>query len=196
MNADVIAAKQRRQLVARFPECAFWKVQLGTSLARQGKSVEAVEWLEQGLSSLPYDLNGQFILARTLAQLGRMDQAINGLRYLLTLAPDHLPAQSTLGRALLQTGNAEEAAIYLRRVLKWQRLNPEAHFNMGVALLALDKPDKAADLFRQALELDPNHAGAKESLAANGGRRKARQAPGRLDPDISCPPPCGLYIAV
>ena len=163
---EAAASSQWRTLATGAPEWAFWKLRLGTSLARQGKSVEAAEYLEQGLSALPYDLDGQLSLARTLAQLGKMDQAISRLRYLLTLSPDHLPAQNTLGRALLQTGHPEEAAIHLRRVLKWQRSSPEAHFNMGLALLALGKLDEAADMFRRTLELDPDHAGAKKRLAA------------------------------
>jgi len=171
---EAAASKQWRQLVTRSPECAFWKFQLGKSLARQGKSVEAIEWFEEGLSSLPYDLDGQFSLARTLAQLGRTDQAISRLRHLVALAPDHVSARDALGYGLLLAGQAEEAAIHLRRVLERRRSSPEAHLNMGMALSALDKPDEAADMFRRTLELDPDNAEAKKRLRAIHARSQIR----------------------
>ena len=171
---DSAVSKQWRKLLTRVPNWAYWQIELGTSLAQEGKADEAVKWLERGLNALPYDLKGHLSLGIALMQLGKTEQGIGCFRRMLTFAPGYMPVHARLGRALLEEGNAEEAEAHLRRAMELGSSGAEAHFNLGVALLALEKMDEAADTFRRVLELEPNHTGAQKGLAKTHPRSQIR----------------------
>jgi len=171
------ASQQWRQLLRRIPNCALWQIELGTSLVKQGKPGESMEWFKRGMNALPGNLTGHVNMGIALMQSGDMTRAIDHFRRVLAVEPNHFMARSNLGVAMLNMGRADEAATHLRQALELDASSAGSHYNMGLALLAIDKPDDAAASFRHALKLNANHVGARKGLADARSRTGDKPSP-------------------
>ena len=59
-----------------------------------------------------------------------------------------------------------EAMPPLKRTISLNPENTDAHYSLGLVYSKLNHYQKAQDQFRQVLQMNPNHSGAYEKLAA------------------------------
>jgi Tfp pilus assembly protein PilF len=84
------------------------------------------------------------------------------------LNPESTDFLINLGYILTRLNRIEDARIILERAVKKEPENANAHNMLGYVYAAQKKDDLATDCFKKALEIDPDHAGAKENLKAMG----------------------------
>ncbi len=102
-------------------------------------------------------------LAAALAERGLTEQAERYLRICLLIDPGARDAQLNLGLILAQSGRKKEAIDHLRRSLGE---NPDPA-DLGLLAERIEEDfNKAIGLYRQAIEQNPENAGAHELLGA------------------------------
>ena len=118
-------------------------------------------------------------LGDSLKRSGDLDGAIRIFQRSVELHPEFLPARDSLATALLARGRFDEALQQMGKCLELQdalathadarleelrRSRVESRVAMGMLLVRKKRPDEARVYFKQALELDPENAGAAAGL--------------------------------
>ncbi|MCX7825005.1 MAG: tetratricopeptide repeat protein [Verrucomicrobiae bacterium] len=91
----------------------------------------------------------------------------------IRLNPNHVPAINGLGMVKFHTNDFAGAAAEFARALAIEQSAP-VHVNLGIALEKLGRTEEAISHYRQALQLDPNHTGAQNRLAAAAAAKAIR----------------------
>lgn len=87
------------------------------------------------------------------------------------LAPEDPKAWANMAVSVAQQGRVEEATAPVDRAIQLNPREPEYHYMKGVFLEALKRNGEAAMCFEAALALKPDHALARQKLAAvRGGK--------------------------
>ena len=170
-----------------YPRCGCWQAhnRLGAKKFARG-DVEGAHYHFQNSTRLRPDLGethnnlGTTLSARAqmFAQRGdqgaakrEMDAAIEQFAEACVVTP-HVPAiHVNLANALAAAGRFGEAADKYEWLLKREPRNPALINNYGVALYKQGKKEESIVQFRRALEIAPNLADAKESLAVALGEK-------------------------
>jgi tetratricopeptide (TPR) repeat protein len=152
------------------------------SLAAAGELDQARTALEKVLDHTP----GHFEALRQLGELevtaGNFEQALPHLNAALEQRPYDTTTHNALGKALRALGRADQAQPHLdyvaeaeQSLARMERLlpkvveqpgNAELRFEIGMTLLQYGDPDDGAKWLRTVLELQPDHAAARQALAA------------------------------
>ncbi|HXP64552.1 MAG TPA: tetratricopeptide repeat protein, partial [Steroidobacteraceae bacterium] len=69
------------------------------------------------------------------------------------------------GQAYLVAGNVEKARVEFQNALQIAPKDAQARFEMGVIEEKLAKPREAAQFYQGAIDIDPDHQGARTNLA-------------------------------
>jgi Tfp pilus assembly protein PilF len=146
------------------PDYADVHYNLGTVLARLGRTDQAVAAYREALRHDPQHESARFNLANALAGRGAVAESIAEYRRLLELYPQHAKALVNLGISLAGRGEMEAAVACFRRAAEADPEFADAHYNLGIALLQLGQLDEAIEAFRRVLEINPDHVPAQESL--------------------------------
>lgn len=172
------------QIVTSWAECVF----------RAGEADRAREALAQLLDSAPEHFEARRLRGEIALAQGRFEEARRELEAALNQRPYDTTTHNALGRALRALGRAPEAKAHfdyvaeaegpLARMENHLRLIPERphdvplRYEIGLTLLRYGSPDDGAKWLRSVLELQPEHAGAHQALAAyyetRGDWRNAR----------------------
>jgi tetratricopeptide (TPR) repeat protein len=121
---------------------------LGDLEVAQGRFQEALPHLRAALARRPYDTTTHNALGKALRALGRADEAKPHFAYV---------------------AEAEQSLNRMERQLKLAVERPndaELRCQIGTTLLKYGSPDDAARWLRSVLQLQPNHRGAHQALAA------------------------------
>ncbi len=145
---------------------------LGIALARQGRMREAAASLGQAVRLNPGNADAHADLGAVLASLQERDSAIVSFETAIRINPDLLRAHIELGRQLLTSYRFDRLMHVLRNALQRFPRCAELHFLMGITHQELGEIDEAEPCLQHALELDPNHAEARASLAGTFGLRR------------------------
>jgi tetratricopeptide (TPR) repeat protein len=151
---------------------------LGTVLAEQGRTQEALRNLYASVEEKPDHNDAHDTLGAVLGQLGRTQEAAEQFRQAIRIQPNDSEAHCNLGNVLLSQGSVADASNEFRAALRIYPDFATAHFGLGAAVLNLGQTDDAIAQFTEALRLDPGLAPAREGLnralglkrAASGGR--------------------------
>ena len=148
--------------VARAPDSALARLNLGTALQRAGQLDDA--WREyRAAADLAPDLAPAHRNAGVVAQLlGRNDESIASYRRALALVPDDPDVLTNLGVALVSAGNLAGAAEVHNRAVTVAPHLGEAWLNRGTALQAAGQLAEARASFVRAVA---NDAGARADTA-------------------------------
>jgi len=137
---------------------------LGTVLAEQGHTKEALRHLYASVEEKPDHNDGHDTLGAVLGQLGRTDEAAAQFAQAIRIQPNDSEAHCNLGNVLLAQGKVADAASEFRAALGVAPDFVTAHFGLGAALLNLGQTDEAIAQFTEALRLDPNMSPARDAL--------------------------------
>jgi Flp pilus assembly protein TadD len=122
-------------VVAKSPESARPRINLGTLLVLEGRHAEAVEQLAQAVRLAPRDANAHNNLGQALTRSGRLAAAKARFAEAVALDPANASARFNLALALEQEGRPEQARPHFAEAL---RLDP------SYARFALEAYQRAA----------------------------------------------------
>ncbi|MBL9188420.1 MAG: tetratricopeptide repeat protein [Opitutaceae bacterium] len=139
-------------------------VGLGELLVGAANWSEAVPVLERAVALQGGDAAVRDLLGAALVQVGRPAEAVVQFEASLRLRPRTIGTICNLVVALSDAGRREEAVALARDVAQRAPGAAQAHYALGHALRAAGKNDEAITAFAKALEIQPDHAVAREAL--------------------------------
>lgn len=134
-----------------FPEA---HLNLGISLASQGRLLEAIEELQVASLQDPNDAQCPYELACVLLETGKLIEAISELRKAVKKDPDYQPAWLSLGSCYLQQGFYTEANTALVKAAKLEPKDPRTLCELAALRAAQGQKPESAALLKQAQKLD------------------------------------------
>ena len=130
---------------------------------------EAIKDYALAAQAKPDDFVTQYNLGVLEQNSGKKAEAEAAYRKALTLKTDDPKAlagvRSNLSLLLIDDGKLDEAASRLAQAAQGDPTNAEYENNLGQVYEKLNKKDLAIAAYTKAVQLDPNQAGAKASLA-------------------------------
>jgi len=154
---------------------------LASLLHQDGRSHEALAWLDRALPQLALRDAAQSNRAAMLLALGRFDEAVASAEQVLARNPHH--AGATQNRRLALLGQARAGGELLAKARHYARYaaaggdDPVAFLEFGNALQNIGAAEKAIAAFERARELDPHSPGiASAALIAAHFRADADAA--------------------
>jgi tetratricopeptide (TPR) repeat protein len=143
---------------------------LGSALATQGKSDEAIPHYVAALRINPDYPDTHYNLGVALTRLGKRNEAVQHYERALQLKPDYAQAHNNLGLELAAQGKAAEARRHFEQALQFKPDYADAHHNLGFALFTHGKVNEAIPYYERALQLNPGDAETHEHLGLAYGR--------------------------
>lgn len=132
-----------RDTVAKRPNNAFARYNLGKALAESGAPREAIDQYQVALKLEPGWAHVSYNLGNALSDLGRVAEAAAQYQEAIRLNPAYVKAHYNLGNALVQLGQREGALAAYRRAVELRPDYIEARDNLGGVLLELGRPAEA-----------------------------------------------------
>ena len=153
-----------RDTVAKQPVNKRAWVYYSHALTMAGRNAEATEVLLEALRHHPQSPELENNVAVALFTAGRVDESIQHFQSALRLKSDYEEAYYNFGAVLYKTGNLAPALECFNAVLTLKPRSVEGHNYAGLCHAGLGRPDAAIPHFQRALDLDPNHAAARQNL--------------------------------
>ena len=148
--------------IANYAKCQYY---IGTTLARNGRTPEAIGYFERALRSKPDYAEAHSNLGLALQQQGRIEEAIGHYEQAIRIRPDKALVYYNLGGALMQAGRAQEAIAQWEQAVRIKPDFAEADCNLGMALEQEGKTQEAIQHFERALQINPDFVQAQQELA-------------------------------
>lgn len=144
---------------------------LGSALARQGRTQEAIENYLKALGVQPDYSMPHYTLGEIFSQQGKFAEAVFHYQEAVSIDADFTEAHNNLGNILSQQGDLDGAIRHYRRALKLNPGYPQIPFNLARALVKRNKVEEAIAYFQQALRIKPDFVEAHNDLADAFARR-------------------------
>ncbi len=159
------AESHLREAAPQFPPARYY---LGTVLARNGHSSEAIAQFQSFIREQPSSLD-QVHLARSLmADLFMRNQqwseAVDQYRLMVSARPADREARGLLAAALVRQQSYDDAIQEYTRLLSEWPDDVNALGGLGIALASTGRLDEAIAAFRRAVDLDPGNTHAQQNL--------------------------------
>ncbi len=184
-----------RELCRAMPANVGLRLNLALALHMSGQHQEAIPQFERVLQAEPNSLPALLSLGAARLETGDPARAVAPLEKAVTLQPSNTNARGMLANALLSLDRPQDAAVHFRRLTALTPDDAKAWFGLGqtyeaLANHAFEELDKTAQgspewlalvgqsrlgqrqyrsaffFYRQALDKQPNLAGAHAALAA------------------------------
>jgi tetratricopeptide (TPR) repeat protein len=124
---------------------------LSAVLRRQGRSKEAVQWLEQALQARPEEASIQFLYADLMHQHGRLGEAVDHLKEAIRLKPEASSPYVKLGEIFQGLGQADQARLAFEEGLARDPKSADAAAGLGALYVGEGRIGEAIDYLHQAL---------------------------------------------
>jgi tetratricopeptide (TPR) repeat protein len=143
------------------------QLKLADTLVNTGHKTEALKELDAVANSSAFDPPSFYNLGNAYARMGEPDAALNAYREAINQRKGkYSRASNNMGVILLRLGRWEEAYDAFIGALKVESFHyAEASYNLGRLYSARGQKDLAAREWRRALNVDPDHDAARQSLA-------------------------------
>jgi tetratricopeptide (TPR) repeat protein len=148
-----------RDTVAKAPDNAFARYNLGKALAEAGAPAEALPHYEAAARLESAWPHVAYNLGNALFELGRFAEASTAFQRAVQLKPDYVRAHYNLGNTRVQLGQPVAALDAYRAALRLQPIFPEARDNLGSVLLELRQPADAIEQYTQVVAAGAATAG-------------------------------------
>ena len=162
-------SEAERHLREAAPVHAPARYYLGTVLAAQGQSGEAIDNFTQFIASQPPELDqvhlARALLAAALTKEGRLDEAAAQYREMIARRPADHDALRLLAQTLFRQRRLDEAIPLFRRAVEARPNDVPALNGLGLSLASSGRLDEAIATFRRVLDLDPQNIPARQNLA-------------------------------
>ncbi|NOZ05926.1 MAG: tetratricopeptide repeat protein [Chloroflexi bacterium] len=132
------------------------QLQAGKDALKGGKTSEAIQQLEQAVTTNPESVEALFNLGNAYMDAEQFDKAIASFQSVLALEPKHADARSNLGVAYYRKGDMKQAVEAFQKAVELSPQDAEIQYNLGGSLAQMNRLDEAIAAFQKALELDPN----------------------------------------
>jgi protein O-mannosyl-transferase len=123
---------------------------IGISLARKGRTQEAIDHFNRALELNPHHDEADYNLANALLRLNREDEAIPHYEAALKINPVNTRAHFNLAAVLAHKGRVEEAIVHYNKVLETYPNDPVVHKNLEKILRQMGRTDEADAHLRKA----------------------------------------------
>ena len=130
---------------------------LGFSLEKIGRKVEAMAEYREALKIDPESVEAHNNLANLLDDTGHPDEALAEYQAALRLNPKYAAAHNNLGSVLVEQGRFAEALEQFAAAAQSDPADWHAPYLMGKVLLKQGRDPEAIPFFRQSVKLDPNN---------------------------------------
>jgi protein O-mannosyl-transferase len=158
------AATYYRRAVEMDPNSAIAWSNLGLTVEALGDLPAAMQYQKKAVELAPDLPEPNFNLGCLLLAEGKWPEAIASFEKAVRLRPDYPEAWANLGTCLLNVGRLEQAIPTLFRATSKLTHNAELFNTLGAALAESGRTGEAIQSFRKALEIRPDHQGAKQNL--------------------------------
>lgn len=138
-----------------------------------GRNDEALLQVEMALAVNPNSLEAVRVLGRVQHNLGQLDLAIESYRTVLSGQEQDLWALNNLGLVLIEQEKFAEALAPLAKAVLLDSSVACLQNNLGIALERTGHFTAAGEAYARAIEAQPGHARATESLARVSGLAEA-----------------------
>ncbi|MFS8086272.1 MAG: tetratricopeptide repeat protein [Acidobacteriota bacterium] len=141
---------------------------LGNLLHQQGRSFEAISWLQRAARAAPEFRDAHYVLGQRLADARRWDEAASAYRCAVELTPSFAAGWSGMGLAVEHdSGQVGHPAIEcLERAVALEPDTAQWRFNLGTILQRSGDLTAAREAYEQALVIDPEQMEARFNLGA------------------------------
>ena len=140
-----------RDTVAKRPQNAFARYNLGKLLAESGRAEEAIGEYRAAIRLAPDMVQAYYNLGNSLDDLKRPAEASDAYRAALAIDPHYSKAHYNLGNILLELGRKEEAMAEFSEAVRIHPEYSEARDNLGAVLLELGRFRDAEEQLRMSL---------------------------------------------
>ncbi len=155
-----------RRALAADPRRARTHLLLGMTLARLGRTSEALASFDQAIACKPALADAHGNRGDALTALGRQNEAVASYDRALALAPDSRETWCNRGAALHDLRRYDEALASYDRAIALKPDFAEVYFNRGNALTLLGRHAEALAAYDHALALDPAYLDALHARGA------------------------------
>lgn len=147
---------------------AYWvpHMNLGLTMAQQGKIEEAISYYRESLRLNPNSVHTHNNLGVVLLERGQIGDAISHYVVALRLQADYAETYNNLGVALFRLGDFDKAIAHYRKALRLDPNFGKAHNNLGNALVEQGRFAEAISHYSKALETKARYPEAHNNLGA------------------------------
>ena len=136
---------------------------LGLACQGQGRSAEAISWLQQAIRCKPDLIRAYNDLGISLSRAGRWEEAGASFQQAIRLKPDYAEAHNNLGSVFRELGKHGEALASFQQAVRCAPHFSVGFNNLGVAFLQAGRLAEALESFQQATRLAPEFAEARQN---------------------------------
>lgn len=167
-EGDLAAAHASYESVVAHCEHPIAAYLLGQLLHQQGRSADAIPWLQRAADWAPEFRDAHYTLGQRLADAKHWEQAADAFHRAVELTPQFAPGWSGLGLAAehVDDASARGALEYLDRAVTLEPHVPQWHFNLGAAAQRRGDSSRARSAYQQVLAYSPDHIEARFNLGA------------------------------
>jgi serine/threonine protein kinase len=155
-SAPALTAEDRRKRDKHFNS--------GKKLYEAGNFDGAIEPLLQAAEVDNQSADTYRYLGYARYRQGKMKDAVAAFERAVQLGEYDAPILNTYANVLIRTQNAKRAVELAEKLVKLVEDNAEYWDTLGSAYKAAQRKTEAKDAFKRALEIDPEHKGAKKGL--------------------------------
>lgn len=150
---------------------------LGNIMAHQGHAAQAISAYQTAIDHDPKDDAAMASLGGLLAEQGHLDEAMKLCRRAIEIEPANVNAHMNLAIMLARQNHLQESLKEAEQAAGYGRGNAKAHQILGFLLFQGGNPRAAVPELEEALRLDPNIRGVRETLTAiqNNGHFSQRR---------------------
>ncbi len=151
------------RVIALQPQNVWAHLGLGGIYTQQERLREAVDALQDATALEPRNAHAHYLLSQAYLRSGQhreREEALGVFRR-LSGAEEHLKQ----GAIYAERGALDRAIASWERALQVDSTCVDAYLRLGQAYVQAERPEEAKDALLHVLELDPEHAGAREQLA-------------------------------
>jgi len=152
------------EVLKRSPDSPAALVVLGRVYAAKRLLPESIRSLEKALAVNPRSFEARKQLGETCFRAGKLPEAAAAYEQVLQLRPHAIGARKRLGEIYFSLGNYDYSLIHYQYVANAQPNTAENHYRLGTAFRQLGRETDAIRSWQRALEIDPEHAGARDAL--------------------------------